>query len=521
MKKRVLSVVLALIILAIPLSMPAHAFTNNSFTVSTTVNTTLNFTKEMFLYRTTTPTLSKVKITALPTPTALGDLMLNDIAVVLNQEISLANLDRLTFVPKKDQIGDAVFEYEAYDSAGTAADAPAEVTVKITELFPVAKDLVFTTSRNTPVYGMFEATDARGRTLTYDIVSAPPAGNTVEPNPHFPSFVFTPQTDEIGLVTFTYEAVAGTAHSEPATVSIYIGGRPTAYDQDVTVEKNTIFKGKMTANDPEKRAMTFIVNTEDKPKNGSFTITNASTGEFTYTPNRDFEGDDSFKFHVTVSSGSIQSNVATVKIKVAKYAITPVVYDDMANHWGATSAGSLAALGIVRGETIGFSTTGSATGTLDERTFFKPDEPLTRGDFILWLVSAMHIRPDTSTATVFYDTVPYWLVGPSNAAYHENIVEGTLVNGRRLLKAGGNLTRLEAVVMIDRAMKLSTNDKTPTFVDWHTVPGWGQQAVRNLAGYEILKGNDAGFLHPHDMLTRAEAAELLFKSYKEAVLEKR
>jgi VCBS repeat-containing protein len=63
-------------------------------------------------------------------------------------------------------------------------------------------------------------------------------------------------------------------------------------------------------NDPEGAALTAVKDTD--PQNGSVTLN--ADGSFTYTPDPDFNGDDSFTYHA--SDGSLSSASATVSISV-------------------------------------------------------------------------------------------------------------------------------------------------------------------------------------------------------------
>lgn len=528
MKKRVISTLLALLIM-IPLVMvPAYAFNTISFTKTTKVNTTLSFTKADFLNRIEpeTPTegaITSVTITDLP---ALGGtLKLGTLNVSDGQTIDIDVIETLDFVPTPNFIGTATFKYTASIGATAATNVatPSTVNIVVTDILPIAKDLTFTTGRNTPLTENLVGTDEKNRYLTYSVtqpatgkVSNPGNTGAVFTNPSdSPAFVFTPAADETGKVTFTYKVIADDGkESLPGTVTIYVGGAPVANDQTVTVVRNTPKTIKLTSTDPENRLRSYAIVTQ--PKFGTLTPTAPGSDTLTYRPQKDYLGSDSFTFRVSVASGAIVSAPATITINVEKYAITPIVYADMTNHWGATSAGSLAGLGFVVGEKITY-----ATGTtITDKYYFHPEEKITRGEFLLFLTSVMKIEPDATMSSPFHDNVPDWLLGPSNALNKKNIVEGTLVGTKRLLKQDQVLNRLEAMTLLDRAMTLtSKTNSTPTFVDMAQVPAWGVQAIKNLSDYGIVVGNASNELKPFDPMTRAEAAEMLFKVYKQAVLE--
>ncbi|MDR3206757.1 MAG: S-layer homology domain-containing protein [Oscillospiraceae bacterium] len=520
MKKRVLSVFLALL-LTLPLALTASAFTTLSFIKTARLDTNITFTREDFVNRFYDPalTLTGIQIVDNLPSDALGVLKLGDTPVVLDQVILVANLPNLVFVPKKDAFGYTDFKYKGVTGntdADEAAD-PSTVTLVIEDILPVTKDLSFSTGRNVPLSANLSATDEKGRELTYIIVDAPTHGDiTKAPGADDPGFTYTPESDYIGVDTFTYRATAaaGAKISNLSTVTIYVGGAPTADNMTVVAERNVPKDITLKGADPQNRTMTYVIVTQ--PKNG--VLAQKSGAVWTYTPTKNYLGADSFTYKVTVNGGAVSSNTATVTIDVRKYEIEPMAYADMTNHWGATSAGSLGTLGFIVGERVTYAVEGG-TAT---KYYFGPERPVTRGEFILWLTAALRIHPDTSMVSPFYDDVPAWLLGPSNAAYKAGIIMGEMVGSRRYLNQSERLTRLEAVVMIDRAMDLTSKTSTvPDFADWGAVPDWGRQAVKNLHDYGIVVGDERNNFNPFQALTRAESAEVLFKSYKQAILENR
>ena len=58
------------------------------------------------------------------------------------------------------------------------------------------------------------------------------------------------------------------------------------------------------------------------PAHGTLTVFNTATGAFTYTPNRNYNGPDSFTFKA--NDGAVDSNTATVRITVDPVNDAPV-----------------------------------------------------------------------------------------------------------------------------------------------------------------------------------------------------
>ena len=89
--------------------------------------------------------LSKIQITALPDN---GTLKLGDTAVTLDQEIAVAELDNLTFIPVTDFTGNTSFAWNGSD--GTVyAQQPAQVNLNIQPLFGLSQsDGVFQSNKS-------------------------------------------------------------------------------------------------------------------------------------------------------------------------------------------------------------------------------------------------------------------------------------------------------------------------------------------------------------------------------------
>jgi hypothetical protein len=127
-----------------------------------------------------------------------------------------------------------------------------------------------------------------------------------------PNMTYTPNNNFNGTDSFTFKANDGTVDSNEATVSITIDAvndTPVADAQSVTTDENTPVAITLTASDVDGDSLTYSVVTT--PVSGSLS---GSAPNLTYTPNNNFNGQDSFTF--TVNDGTVDSNEATVSITV-------------------------------------------------------------------------------------------------------------------------------------------------------------------------------------------------------------
>jgi VCBS repeat-containing protein len=119
---------------------------------------------------------------------------------------------------------------------------------------------------------------------------------------------------------------------EYGTVSLTIeeqGEPPTAVDDSYTTDEDIVLMVPVAtgvlANDtnPNEGPLTAVL--VDSPANGLVTL--SGNGAFSYTPNQDFNGTDTFTYRA-MTSGAPSSNVATVTITINPLNDAPVAQDD-------------------------------------------------------------------------------------------------------------------------------------------------------------------------------------------------
>jgi VCBS repeat-containing protein len=175
-------------------------------------------------------------------------------------------------------------------------------------------DLWFITSVATSQGLLVNDSDAESDSLTAVIVTNSSNG-TVALNSDG-KFTYTPNANFYGTDTFNYKAYDGTSYSNVATATVNVAAvndAPTANAQTIAPTEDTTYSDTLTASDIDSSALTYTIVSQGTK--GVVTIPNAATGAFTYVPDANANGSDSFTYKA--NDGSLDSAPAIVTVNIA------------------------------------------------------------------------------------------------------------------------------------------------------------------------------------------------------------
>jgi len=189
---------------------------------------------------------------------------------------------------------------------------------------PEGKAEPVVTGQDKPVAGQVQATDPDRDTLNYTVAKGPEHG-TVTVDPSTGQFLYTPKPGYEGPDSFEVTVSDGrggtTTVKVPVTVSP-VNDAPTAPDYTETTNEDTPVSGRVTGSDMDSGDTLTYVKGSD-PAHGTVTVN--PDGTYTYTPNPDFNGTDSFT--VTVSDGHGGTTTSTVNVTIDPVNDAPVFVD--------------------------------------------------------------------------------------------------------------------------------------------------------------------------------------------------
>ena len=306
------------------------------------------------------------------------------------------------------------------------------------------------------------------------------------------SFRFRADGDYSHVCTLRF---SDTANSAPVTASSTASTTASGLSQ--WTQQNIRLYGTLSGSDPDGDPIRFEL--LDYPEKGICTVKNAATGDFVYTPYDGALGEDSFTYRVRDSYGQY-SDTARVSVTIAE-PVTTAVFADMDGHWAQNAVMVLAAEGIVRGVQVGGA------------SYFHPDDISCREDFLVTVMRALGAGEIPPCPTDFADDseISAEASGYVQRALSLGIIHGSEVDGRLCFRPRDPVTRAEAAVICNAILGAETPERIPTFADNSAIPTWAKPSLYALSDLGILRGTGDGNLSPDSPISRAQAAQMLYK----------
>ena len=309
---------------------------------------------------------------------------------------------------------------------------------------------------------------------------------------------FRPACAAVAEASLTYCAITDTGLGAEQTLQLQLVRKQdtTPVCENVSFEtyKNIANSGTLSAADEDGDQLTYQI--VRQPKRG--TVELADDGSFTYTPNHNKVGRDSFVYTATDPSGNV-SNKATVKIKIVK-PTDAVTFADLAGDPLEYRAMALKELGVYGGR------------DLAGQRCFCPDESVTRGEFLAMAMRVLGLEADDAVLTSGFadeDETPGWMRPYITAAYRSGLISGVSAEDGLQFRPSAAISKAECAVMLQKMLRLPDADATDVFAestDDSAVVAWALPSSAALEAVGIDLRPLAG-----ESVTRRECAELLYQ----------
>jgi len=227
-----------------------------------------------------------------------------------------------TYVPDANYVGRDSFHYTVSDGQGGTTVGTVSFNVANVNDAPTTSGATLAGQEDGSIAGQVTGHDVDGDALSFAVDGAP-ANGTVTMNPDG-SFSYTPAANFNGTDSFTYTVSDGNGGTITGTVSVNVAAvndAPVAANAAASGNEDNIVTGQLPATDVDGDALTFALAENGGPAHGSVTVN--PDGSYSYTPNADWAGTDSFTYQVSDGNGGVTT--ATVSVDVAPVADVPNV----------------------------------------------------------------------------------------------------------------------------------------------------------------------------------------------------
>jgi len=231
------------------------------------------------------------------------------------------------YTPDANYFGADSFQYTLSDINGDSHTVAVFLTVNSINDLPIAVDDTFTYNVNASVSGNLSSNDTlSGDGNNFYSVLSNPSNGFISLNANG-DFTYTPFTNFNGTDSFTYTLRDANGDVSTATVTLNLDSGntvPIAVDDSFNINEDTTLSNDLSTNDTASNDGGNTYTKASDPSNGTLSIN--ADGSFTYIPDANFNGTDSFTY--TITDANSDTSTATVTLNVQAIEDLPTASDN-------------------------------------------------------------------------------------------------------------------------------------------------------------------------------------------------
>ncbi|OXM86724.1 endo-1,4-beta-xylanase [Paenibacillus rigui] len=181
--------------------------------------------------------------------------------------------------------------------------------------------------------------------------------------------------------------------------------------------------------------------------------------------------------------------IAVKKTEGSKPTAGTTELTDIRGHWAETKIQALIQSGAIAGYPDGT---------------FKPDNKITRAEFIAIIVKAFHLNEQNGK--VYADTAHHWAKSFIATAEAQGWVSGY---DDTTFGPDDYITREQMATIVVRAAALNSTNESMNFTDSSDISSWARSAIAAAMEKGVMNGYPDGTLQPQNHTTRAEAVTVI------------
>ena len=315
------------------------------------------------------------------------------------------------------------------------------------------------------------------------------------------SFTFPPGVTKISidLVVTEDQAYGGLEFGVTCSNGLTFDGFEVNKDlllySDVSGEKNGVYYYGYFASDNIYKGTLKIGTLHflyEKDGKEMVTIKELTLGRYKDNQKISQESKGAMVYEVSRKTGSSSNHTPTIRIGEEEEALTEPPFTDIVGHWAEQDILSAVEKGFVAGYHDGT---------------FRPNNPVTRAEFVTMLVKGNAIQNGTKSIT-FSDVANHWaftsIMAVASNGYVSGYPDGTF-------RPNNNIVRQEVAKVMADFKALSETDLALPFKDLSKIGAWAIPSVKKVYQAGIMMGDTSNNFAPLANTTRAEAVAIILR----------